>query len=509
MDGLWQGLVAAADPLNLLLIFAGSALGVLVGALPGLSSPMAIIVLLPLTYGMQPLPALLTMIGVYVGTKLGGSFSAIMLRTPGTPAAACTALDGFPMAQRGEAARALGLATMGSTWGGLMGWVIAFVAVPLIAQIAIRSTNADIALIGLLGLMMVSAFVRGSTIKALIGVVIGLLLGTVGLDPLTAAPRFTFGSLGLMEGIPFAAALIGLFGIGVVLSDLPMIDMRQNLVTRKFAMALPSFREMLRRWRVIGVGALYGVGVGAVPGVGAEGATWLAYATVRNRSREKEQFGTGHPDGVLAPEATNNAVTGGTMVPMLTLGIPGDGSTAVMLGALILHGVQPGVFLMRDNAELGYGILAGLLFATIFSFLVGWSAIRAFVYVLTKDRSWLFPFVLVIASIGAFASSNTTFPIYVAIAFGLLGFVLERFGFPVVTTVLGLILGPIIEYNVRIALAISGGEWTVFANEPHRAAILAIIVLVFAWEIRAGFNTPRGSRQGQVDPKATQQGETS
>lgn len=510
MNGLWQGLAAAAEPVNLMLTFAGSALGVLVGALPGLSSPMAIIVLLPLTYGMEPLPALLMMIGVYVGTKLGGSFSAIMLRTPGTPAAACTALDGFPMAQRGEAARALGLATMGSTWGGIIGWAIAFVAVPLIAMVAIRSTNADIALVGLLGLTMVSGFVRGSTIKALIGVVIGLLLGTVGLDPMTAAPRFTFGSLGLMEGIPFAAALIGFFGIAVVLADMPMINTRQSLVASKVAMALPSFREMLRRWRAIWIGTLYGVGIGAVPGVGAEGATWLAYATVRNRSREKEQFGRGHPDGVLAPEATNNAVTGGTMVPMLTLGIPGDGSTAVMLGALILHGIQPGVFLMRDNPELGYGILAGLLFATIFSFVVGWSAIRAFVYVLTKDRSWLFPFVLVIAAIGAFASTNSTFPLYIAIAFGIVGFVLERFGFPVVTTVLGLILGPIIEYNARVALSISGGDWAVFVNAPHRAAVLAIIVLMLVWEMREGFRPSQAPpSQGRVDPEATQKGEMS
>lgn len=506
MNGLWQGLAAAAEPLNLLLTFGGSALGVLVGALPGLSSPMAIIVLLPLTYGMEPLPALLTMIGVYVGTKLGGSFSAIMLRTPGTPAAACTALDGYPMAQRGEAARALGLATQGSTWGGLIGWAVAFVAVPLIAMIAVNSTNADMALIGLLGLMMVSGFVRGSTLKALVSVVLGLLIGTVGLDPLTAAPRFTFGSVALMEGIPFAAALIGFFGIGVVLTDLPMINKKQDLIASKFAMVLPSAREMIRRWRAILIGTFYGIGIGAVPGVGAEGATWVAYATVRNRSPEKEEFGKGHPDGILAPEACNNAVTGGTMVPMLTLGIPGDGSTAVMLGALILHGVQPGVFLMRDHPELGYGILAGLLFATIFSFIVGWSAIRAFVYVLTKDRSWLFPFVLVIASVGAFASTNTTFPVHVAIIVGILGYVMERFGFSVIPAVLGLILGPIIEYNARIALAISGGDWLVFVDAPRRMAVLAIIIFMFAWEIRASIKESRETSRNESDPDTVRKG---
>lgn len=477
------GFGAALQPLNLLLIFGGTALGILVGALPGLSSPMAIIVLLPLTFGMDPLPALLAMVGVYVGTKLGGSFSAILLRTPGTPAGACTALDGYPMAQRGEAGRALGLATMGSTCGGIFGWIIAIIFVPLLATIAVKSTNADIALVGILGLVMVSAFVRGSTLKGLIGVFLGLLIATVGLDPMVAVPRFTFGSVGLLEGVSFAAALIGFFGIAVVLADMPLIGTKSILVAKDVSVQMPGIRELLQRWKTIVIGALYGTGVGAIPGVGAEGATWLAYATARNISKEKDQFGTGHPDGILAPEATNNAVTGGTMLPMLTLGIPGDGSTAVMLGALVLHGIQPGVLLMRDETSLVYGILAGMLIATIFMAVIGWSAIRAFIYVLTQDRSWLFPFVLIFATIGAFASSNAMFPVYIAIFFGVVGFCLERFGFPVVTVVLGIILGPIIEYNVRVALAVSGGDWTTFIDAPHRMGLAIILIALMGWEV--------------------------
>jgi len=478
-----NGFAAALQPLNILLIFGGTALGVLVGALPGLSSPMAIIVLLPLTFGMEPLPALLAMVGVYVGTKLGGSFSAILLRTPGTPAGACTALDGYPLAQRGEAGRALGLATMGSTLGGIFGWLIAIIFVPLLATIAVKSTNADIALVGVLGLVMVSAFVRGSTLKGLIGVILGLLIATVGLDPMAAVPRFTFGSVGLLEGVSFAAALIGFFGIAVVLADMPLIGSKSFLTADKVSVQMPKFGELLRRWKSIAIGAVYGTGVGAIPGVGAEGATWLAYATARNISPEKEQFGTGHPDGILAPEATNNAVTGGTMLPMLTLGIPGDGSTAVMLGALVLHGIQPGVLLMRDESTLVYGILAGMLIATIFMALIGWTAIRAFIYVLTKDRSWLFPFVLVFATIGAFASSNAMFPVYVALFFGVVGFCLERFGFPIVTVVLGIILGPIIEYNARVALAVSGGEWSTFIDAPHRMGLVIALVALMVWEV--------------------------
>lgn len=483
---LVSGFASVLEPVNLLLTFGGTALGILVGALPGLSSPMAIIVLLPLTYSLDPLPALLTMVGVYVGTKLGGSFSAILLRTPGTPASACTALDGYPMAQQGKAGLALGYATLASTFGGMFGWVIAIVSIPLLAQIAVKSSNADIALVGILGLVMVSAFVRGSTLRGLIGVVLGLLVGTVGLDPLTATPRFTFGNISLTEGVPFAAVLIGLFGFAVVLSDMKLIGQKSHLVTDKVMMALPKLREFWKHWQTVAIGGLFGTGVGAVPGVGAEGATWIAYATVRNKSKDRDRFGKGHPDGIIAPEATNNAVTGGTMVPMLTLGIPGDGSTAVMLGAMVLHGVEPGVLLMQQSGDLVYGILAGLLTSTIFMFFIAWGAIRWFVYVLTKDRSWLFPFILVLASVGAFAISNDIYPVYAAVAFGVIGFIMEELGFPVVTTVLGVILGPIIEYNARVGLALSAGDWMTFVDTAPRIVMVGAIVALILWETVQG-----------------------
>jgi putative tricarboxylic transport membrane protein len=483
MQGFLGGFGEVLTIWNLILIFLGTTLGILVGALPGLSSPMAIIVLLPLTYGMEAVPALLVMMGVYVGTKLGGSFSAILLRTPGTPAGACTALDGYPMGQRGEAGKALGYATMGSTVGGLFGWVIAVTCVPLLATIAVKSTNADIALVAIAGLIMVSAFVRGSMMRGLIGVLIGLILGTVGLDPMDATERMTFGSIDLMDGIPFTAALIGFFGFTVVLSDMEMVGRKTRLRSDQVNMALPSFRDLARRWQTLLIGGCIGTGVGAIPGVGAEGATWLAYAVVRNKSKTPEKFGHGEPDGILAPETTNNATTGGTMVPMLTLGIPGDGSTAVMLGALILHGVEPGVMLMRTHAELVNALLASLLIATIFMFFIAWTAIRYFILVLQRDRSWLFPFVLVLASVGAFAISNTLFPVIVAICLGGIGYILERRGFPVVTIVLGVILGPIIEQNVRLALALSDGDWMTFVGTWPRQIIFVGIVCLVLWEI--------------------------
>ena len=503
LEGLLGGFAAVLEPTNLVLVFLGTALGLLVGALPGFSSPMAIVVLLPLTYKMPTLSALVVMMGVYVGTKLGGSFPAILLRTPGTPAGACTALDGYPMAERGEAGRALGFATIGSTFGSLFGWVLAVVFVPVLSLIAIRATNADIAMIGILGLVMVSAFLRGSMVRGIIGVLVGLLVATIGLDPITAVPRFTFGRYELISGVPFAAALVGFFGITVVLSDLAKIGKRSSLVSTKINLSLPTFKDLKRYWSSIVIGGLYGVAFGAVPGVGAEASPWMSYATARNRSKHPERFGTGMPEGILAPEATNNANNGGTLVPMLTLGIPGDGSTAVMLGALILHGVTPGVRLMQTDGPLVYGILASLFVSTIFMFLIAWKAIRYFIQVLQQDRGWLFPYILVLATLGAFSSMNSLFPVYVAIFFGVVGYVFEKCGFPVVTIVLGIILGPIIEQNIRVALALSNNGWLTFVDSPLRVLIVGVIVVLFAMEVVKATKRMRdGDKAREVDQNA-------
>ncbi len=490
LHDLIGGFASCLQPYNTLMLFLGTALGLLVGALPGLSSPMAIIVLLPLTYPMAPLPALLAMMGVYVGTKLGGSFSAILLRTPGTPAGACTALDGYPMTLRGEAGLALGYSTVGATLGGVFGWVIAVTCVPLLASVAVKSTNADIALVGVLGLVMVTAFIRASMLRGMIGVLLGLLVGTVGLDPISGTERFTFGTYQLLSGIPFAAVMVGLFGFAVVLSDIPMIGAKSELLASKVRLQLPSLRDLAKRWEAILTGALYGVGIGAIPGIGAEASPWMAYGTVRSRSRHPEKFGTGVPEGILAPEASANGVTGGTMVPMLTLGIPGDSSTAIMLGALILHGITPGITLMRDESPLVWGLLAGLLIATIFMFLIAWQTIPWFVRILANDRGWLFPFILVLATLGAFSSMNDYFPVWIAAAFGLIGWVMEARGFPVVTVVLGVILGPIIEQNARTALALAANHWSTFVATGPRVGLVGCIAALVGWEIWRNFARP-------------------
>jgi putative tricarboxylic transport membrane protein len=485
VEGLLTAFINLASPGPLLLIIIGTALGLLVGALPGLSSPMAIIVLLPITYKMETLSAFQIMVGIYVGTKLGGSYSSILLRTPGTPAAACTALDGFPMAEKGRAGEAIGYAVMASTVGGLIGWVAAVSFVPFIASVALHSEPADIALIGIAGLILVSAFVRGSMVRGLIGVLLGLLIASVGYDVQDGIERYTFSNPMLASGISFAAVLVGLFGLTVVLSDLELAGRSSQLISTDLNAKLPTIGDFMRRWRAWVIGTAYGILIGAIPGVGADGSTWLSYATVKNQSKDPppEEFGTGVPEGILAPESSNNATTGGTMIPMLTLGIPGDASTAIMLGAMVLHGLQPGVTLMQTSAPLVYGILAAMLVANIMMFVIGWSASRAFIAVLRRDRSLLFPFIIVFASIGAFAADNDVFTIYVAIVCGIGGYFLEKRGFSVVTIVLGAVLGPIIEYNVRLGLAYSNGDWAVFTATWPRLLLCGVIVLLILNEI--------------------------
>lgn len=477
-----QYLLSAYTPMNLLVTFIGAFLGILVGAIPGLSSPMVIVVLLPLTYKLDPLPALLLLIGIYNASKLGGSFPAVLLRTPGTPAAACTCLDGHIMAEKGRPGEAIGYAVLASSFGGLVSFLACLFCAPAVAAIALKATSADIALIGVLGLVMVCIFSRGNIIKGLIGVALGLLVSSVGADPINGTLRYTFGNYRLVSGIPFVAALVGMFAVGTVLSDMKDIGKKAACGDTNVKVKLPSLKAAFRYWKELLIGALYGVLVGAIPGVGAEGSTWLAYASARKISKHPEDFGTGIPEGIVAPEASNNAVTGGALIPMLTLGIPGDGSTAIMLGALMLQGLSPGVTLFRDSPELTYGMIAGLLSSTVLMFLIAWKMIKPFVAMLSRDRSWIFPFVIVFASIGAFADSNTTLPVLMAVLFGLLAYFMQKYDFPIVTLVLAIILGPVIETNARQALLLSHGSWGIFAATWLRKIMLLIVLYLIVSE---------------------------
>ena len=487
-DGFY---IVLFDPMNFVFIAAGTFFGVIVGALLGISSPMAIAIILPITYHLHvpPIAAMLLMMGVYTGTKTGGGYPSILLRTPGTPAGACTVLDGYPMSQRGETGRAMGYTILASVYGGTFGWILAIIFVPLLGSIVIHSQPEDIALIGLMGLSLVSSFVKGNVIRGLIGVSFGLLIACVGLDANDGAARFVFGISDLASGVPFNAALVGFFGLAVVLSDVKEIGAKTEMLEGgRLNLKMPPIWATVRDyWKYMTLGSTVGSFVGVVPGVGGEGSTWVAYAMAKNRDPHPERFGTGVPEGVLVPETTNTANNGGAMVPTLTLGIPADGSTAVMLGALTLYGMNPGVTLMRDNPEMAYAILSGLFISVLCIGVMCWYTCPWFIRILKQDRSWIFPFVLVLVVVGAFAGQNAMYSVYIALVFGCIGYFLEKAGFSVVPTVMAVILGPVIEINTRMALAIGGGDWTVFIGTWWRAGMVLTILAILGSSVYSSF----------------------
>lgn len=486
MEHLLSAIGNVFYPTNLALLFLGSTLGLLVGVLPGLSSPMALAILIPVAFGMEPVSAFMILIGIYVGTKTGGAFSAILMRTPGTPAAAATALEGYPMAQRGEAGRALGLAIGASFVGGTLSWLIALPLVGVIGTYAVRISSADLAMIGVLALAAVASLSGQDLLKGLMAAALGLVFSTIGLDEMTGTPRLTMGSYHLLGGIPFLSAIIGLFAIATVLVDVSNGSMEKppKVQAQSFSV-LEIVRELWIMRKFLAVGTAIGSVLGIVPGVGSDTAGWLSLAYVKSRIasgrlKTDRKIGEGVPEGVATPEAANNAVTGGATIPMLTLGIPGDGSTAIMLGALMLFGLQPGPLFFRETPEIAYGILVALGIANFTTLVAALIFIRPFVAVLKINRAILLGSVLVLALVGSYASSNTSYDMLIALLFGFLGYFMHHLGYSIPALALGLILGPVIESNFRRALLITRGDYWVFLTSPISLICIVIIITIAA-----------------------------
>ncbi len=388
------------------------------------------------------------------------------------------------MAQRGEAGRAIGLSIGASFFGGMLSWLVAVPLVGVIGRYAVRISAADLATIGILALMVVASLGGKDFLKGLMSAAAGLIASTVGLDELTGAPRLTFGHYQLLGGLPFLAAIIGLFAIATVLTDVPTESAPGKMPRQNTRIDFPALlRDLWRMRRVMTVGGVIGAVLGVIPGAGSDTAGWLSYAYVRRRLARKGQFenrefGEGVPEGVAGPESANNAVTGGAFVPMLTLGIPGDGSTAIMLGALVLYGLHPGPLFFRDSPDVAYGVLVALGMANFTTIIAALALLRPFVSVLYIDRRMLLGGVLVLSLVGAFASSNATFEMAVAIGFGVVGYFMTRYNFSIPAMALAIILGPLIESNFRRALLISRADPTVFLTSPISLICIAVMVLI-------------------------------
>ncbi len=476
-ETLMQAASLLFAPAVWLFLFFGVAAGMVIGAIPGLSATMGVALLVPFTFELELMPALGLLLGVYCGAIYGGTIPAILFRTPGTPASAATLLDGYPLMQRGEAGRALTLSAWSALAGGLIGTLLLIFLTPQISRFALGFGSAEFFALAVLGLSLIAALSGDSLLKGIVVTVAGLLCATVGMDPVSGYPRFLFGSVSLMEGLPFIPVLIGLFAIAEVFSGGEQAALLPDKKKQPF-FELPQLADMTRcAWTIV-KSALIGTFVGAAPGAGADIAAFLSYSAARQQARPGDTFGSGEVKGIAAPEAGKTAATSGAMIPLLSLGIPGDSVTAVLIGAFVLHGIQPGPLLFRQHAPLAYAILGLMLCAHLLVFGMALSTSRAVLAALRIDRRFLSTGVLLLSLMGAYALRANMIDCWVALGFGVLGVGMRKAGFPAAPFLLALILGNMAETNLRRALVLGEGSLSLFAQRPASLVLLALSVLL-------------------------------
>ena len=439
------------DPYLLMLTALGTLAGIYVGAIPGLSVTMATSILISFTFKWDVNAALALIAGVFVGGVYGGARTAILLNIPGAPSAIATAIDGYPLAKKGKAGEAIGLSTVMSVIGGLIGVLALAVAAPLISEIALKFTSRDYMLLGIIGILLVGTLSGESFAKGAFAGALGVMIGMIGLDPMTAETRFTYGSIDLMGGVPYVVAMIGFFGVAEALIQLEQVD--KTPVKQAVSKIVPSWRDV-RRYVKIGLRAS-GIGtlIGALPGTGGDIAALLAYDDAKRSTPNPETpFGEGAKEGLIAPETANNAAVGGAFIPMLTLGIPGDAVTAIIIGALFIHGLKPGPLLLTETPHLFWFLVGNLTLANLFLLVFGLTGIRIFTKIVECPRAILIPLIIVMSAVGAYAIQNNPIHIYWTLAFGVLGYFLKTYGFQAGPIILGVILGPMIDANYRRAM---------------------------------------------------------
>lgn len=483
-SGVLHGLLQASQPLNLLAIAIGSVLGLVVGMLPGLTISSGIIIVLPLTFALNPNIAIALLLGLYVGGMTGGSFSAILLNIPGTPSAAATAMDGYPLCQKGEAGRALHTAIFASFIGGMASFLFLFFIAPHLAQVALEFRAADLFSLVFFGISTVCSFAARSLVKGLLSALIGLMLITVGQDPIMGTARFTFGNVHLLSGVNFLAAMVGLFAVPQLVYNLKDTGkVAAQKIKGRFGSILPPRSDLKRMFRPIGIGSLVGSFIGILPGAGGPIAAFLSYDYAKKSSRNASEFGHGAVEGVAACESANNAVTGGALIPMMTLGIPGDPVTAILIGALLVHGLAPGPLLFVEHETFAYTMIVAFLWANIFNFFIAVSGLRVLVKVLKSPKSVLMPVIALLSVIGTYALQNSFFDVYSMFFFGLLAIGMRWLKMPVVPLLLALVLGHQLEKYLRLALTESKGHVAIFFTSPFSMLFLCMAAISIVWSL--------------------------
>lgn len=459
----------------LLLIFATTILGVIIGVLPGLGSTTGAALLLPFTLTMEPVHAITVLTTIYVSATFAGSITAILINTPGTSAAAATTFDGYPLAQRGEAGRALGIAVVASTIGGIFSVIVLCVAAPMLARVAYEFRPPEYFALTVFGLSMLASISAGGAVKNIIGGVFGVWLATIGAERVTGIERYTFGHYELYEGLAFVPVFIGLFAMSELLMQSKRLKNVAEAIGLK-AVKLPSKEDYKKIWRTVLRSCGIGTFIGILPAEGATVASMIGYSEARRWSKNKEEFGKGSIEGIAGAEAANNAATGGAMVPTMVLGIPGSGTTAIILVGLMVHGLRPGPYLFTEQVDTVYQIFGAMLIANFMFLFMGLYAAKFFARISLIPTTLLWPIVFALCVIGAYSLNSSLLDIWIVMFFGVLGFFARRHGFAVAPIAVGLILGEMVETNLQNSLKMFDGEWWLIFTQP-----LALVFLILAF----------------------------
>ncbi|MGD9124001.1 MAG: tripartite tricarboxylate transporter permease [Desulfarculaceae bacterium] len=487
METILAGFADAFTWGNIAFLFLGVTSGVLVGAVPGLNGPMAIAIAIPLTFYMNPLVAIAFLVGLNKGSTFGGSISAILLNTPGTPEAVATTFDGYPLAQKGKGLKALKMALYASVTGDTFSdLVLIFVAAPL-AGVALKMGPPEILAVIIFALALIAALESSSLLKGLITASLGVLVNCVGIDPVSASPRLTLGIMDLQAGIPLVAVGIGMLAVSEVWNQMEARG-EESESTIKFDPTLPkeekriSFSEYIRVGRTILRSSLIGTAVGTLPGLGVTIAAFLGYGAAKRASKKPEEFGKGSLEGIAAAEAANNAVVGSNMIPLFALGIPGNVVAALLIGAFIIHGVTPGPMMFEENGQLIYGIYAAMLLANLINLFVGNLGLRIFAKALSAPRDIVYPIIIFICITGAYITENSLFSVFVMLLFAALGYFMRKFQFSFVNFIIGFVLGPMLELSLQQTLTISRNNPMIMLERPIALGFLLLTAL-FLWRV--------------------------
>jgi len=497
---LFNGLSLLFQLETLWLLFFGLILGMIAGALPGFTSTNATAIMLPLTFLMSTHGALVFIGALYCGAMYGGAIPAILFQIPGTPGAGATMIDGYPMSQQGKADIALGISLCASSLGGFISAIILIIILPIMVNYALRFGPSELFLISLLGITVIASL-SGSGVhmkKGLIAGLLGILVSLIPADPVYVRPRIWFGFWELYDQIPLVPIMMGLYAYPILLSlalkdRVVEVDL-EGVEVGSFSKQMEGIKEVFRRPITVIRSVLLGFFIGAIPGTGAGIATFVSYGQAMTWSKHPEKFGKGEPDGIIAAEAANNAVTCGAMIPTFTLGIPGSGTTAMMLVAIIMHNLRPGPQLIRESAEPLYTLLAALLIAPILLLPIGFLFNRLSAKLTLLSSEYLVPSIIAMCIVGSYAVRLFTLDIYISLLFGLIGLTMNRLGYPIIPFVLGIILGPIAEANILRALRISGGDWSVLYGSTICITLwILLIAIIFALIIFPIFRAKKNS----------------